>query len=83
MSIDLKKSTIKTDNRRIRFIICLVCKPPHVSNCPNCFGYGFKDFDGGVPIATGEIEQYHDSSLPYFSCSVCGGNPYNEHIKTD
>jgi hypothetical protein len=59
--------------------ICYSCDPPHVDNCPRCFGYGLTG--KMAPIAAREVFGFVRGRTHYLICPVCGGTPTNKHIQ--
>lgn len=56
------------------FKVCVICNPPHVDNCPECFGWGLHL--NGLPISASEV----DSDIDFVMCPECFGEPTNEDI---
>lgn len=52
--------------------ICRACYPPHVENCPDCFGWGF---DGEGVIVNGSRVMEVRQSGGWKECETCGGSP--------
>lgn len=60
------------------FRICITCTPPHVDNCPHCFGFGF--LENGSLISAGDAGDDWPEDKPYTPCPTCKGTPYNNHL---
>lgn len=64
-------------------VVCRNCNPPHVENCPECFGYGF-DLKGNI-VSAGRSEDMRNEmqitgKINFPPCSVCYGDIFNFDI---
>ena len=49
------------------------CAVRHYENCPDCFGFGFKE--GGEILSAWRAEESKKYSLAFKECMACGGTP--------
>jgi hypothetical protein len=61
--------------------VCTTCDVPHFDNCPTCWGFGVRYYDGphgSIPIS-GENSVRHKAlmyiDLDWKACPTCGSTP--------
>lgn len=56
-----------------RFHVCTSCRPPHIDNCPDCFGYGFGPGEEVIRAGAAELMRARgdDGSR---QCETCGSD---------
>lgn len=53
--------------------LCETCYPPHIENCPDCFGWGLHS--NGVPISARSLDTI-DHPGQWERCPTCNGTPF-------